>query len=419
MKKKKNFTLGFSLIFHSFLSYLLYAATASTGLNVIVPLFANENGLDQGAVLSMNTVGVLFSSFFVLISGKLILAKGIRFTTTVCAIGAGVFGFVLMGFVHTLVGFAICTLFIQGLVYGYSYTSTTTLTANWWPRKKGIVMGITTTGIESAAFTLVPLMSFISKNYGYFPTIWFLASILIMFGAVSWFWIRDRPEEVGLFPDNIPLTEEEYHDEYHKELSSKESQKLWNMKEIFNKKYSWLIMISYGIFTMIASGIASTTIPFAIESGFSENAALTVLSIACFSSIIGSIISGYCDTFFGPKKTTIYSGIWILLAFLVLILVSGQIGTYLFLVMVFVTMGATGNLLASLIADIYGRNNFTQVFRMLYTGVYIIRGFTFVILGVGSDLLGSYKAVYLILGVLSLFATLILLPVKYKLQYSK
>lgn len=414
MKKSRSFALGYSLIFHSFLSYVLYAATASTGLNVIVPMFANAHGINQGSVLSMNTVGTLLSSFFVLFSGKLILAKGIRFTTTISAIGAGVFGFFLMGFVDNLVGFAICTLFIQGLVYGYSYTATTALTANWWPRKKGIVMGITTTGIMSASFTLVPLMALIGANYGFRPLVWSLAVILIIFGIASWFWIRERPEDVGLHPDNKPLTEEERQDVYHKALSAKESQVRWPFKEILSKKYSWALIVAYGLFTMFASGIASTTIPFAMESGFTQSQGLTALSIACISSIVGSIISGYCDTRFGPKNTTLVSGVWIFLAFISLLIIQGTIGVWVFLIMAFMTMGATGNLFTSLVANIYGRNSFTQVFRVLYTGVFIIRGFAFLFLGAGAIVLGSYRAVYMVFGGLTVVATLVLTSVKDK-----
>jgi hypothetical protein len=46
MERKKSFALGYSLVFHSLLTYLLYGATAVTGLNIIVPAFSKMNGLD-------------------------------------------------------------------------------------------------------------------------------------------------------------------------------------------------------------------------------------------------------------------------------------------------------------------------------------------------------------------------------------
>ncbi len=221
---------------------------------------------------------------------------------------------------------------------------------------------------------------------------------------------------MGLHPDNKPLTEEEKKDLYHLELSAKESQVKWSFKEILSKKYSWAIMFTYGIFNMFAAGIASTAIPFALESGFTQSQAFTALSLASVSSLLGSLISGYCDTRFGPKITTFVSGVWISMAFVSLLVVQGEISVWIFLLMAFMTMGATGNLLASLVADIYGRNNFTQVFRVLCTGVFIIRGFAFLILGAGSILLGSYRSIYIVFGIISMIATFVLTTVKDKTQ---
>lgn len=416
MKKKQSFALGYSLIIHSFLSYVLYAATASGGLNVLVPMFAKEHGINQSSVLSMTTVGTLLASFFVLFSGKLILTKGIRYTTAISAIGAGILGFFLMGFVNNLIGYVICTIFIQGLVYGYSYTATTALTTNWWPRKKGVIMGITTSGIQGASVILVPLMSFIGAKCGFRPLVWSLAIILSVYGIASWFWIRERPEDVGLQPDNKPLTEHEKEDVYHKELSAKESQEIWSFKEILNKKYSWAIMVTYGFFIMFASGINSTTIPFAMESGLTKSQGLTILSVASICSIIADIIAGYFDTKFGPKIITMVSGSWIFLACISLLIIQGTTGVWFFLIMAYMAMGTAGNLLTSIVADIYGRNNFTQVFRVLYFGVYIIRGFTFLFIGTGVNVLGSYRAIYIAFGSLALISILILLTALKKRQ---
>jgi sugar phosphate permease len=269
-------------------------------------------------------------------------------------------------------------------------------------------MGITTSGIQGASVILVPLMSFIGAKCGFRPLVWSLAIILSVYGIASWFWIRERPEDVGLHPDNKPLTEYEKEDVYHKELSAKESQEIWSFKEILNKKYSWAIMVTYGFFIMFASGINSTTIPFAMESGLTKSQGLTILSIASICSIIADIIAGYFDTKFGPKIITLVTGSWIFLACISLLIIQGTTGVWFFLIMAYMAMGTAGNLLTSIVADIYGRNNFTQVFRVLYFGVYIIRGFTFLFIGTGVNVLGSYRAIYIAFGSLALISIIIL-----------
>ena len=171
MERKKSFALGYSLVLHSLLTYLIYGATAVTGLNIIVPAFSKMNGLDQNAVLAANTIGSFISAFACLALGKLILVKGIRFTTAISAIAGGILGFGLLGLVHSIAGYAVCTIFIQGMIYGYSWTATNALITNWWPRKKGVIMGITTSGIMLASLTLFQLMNVINASlvFGRWP----------------------------------------------------------------------------------------------------------------------------------------------------------------------------------------------------------------------------------------------------------
>ncbi len=404
--QKKSFALGYSYILHSMISYWLYAAAASTGLNTIVPLFAAKNGVDQAAVLSANTVGAFFACIAVLLLGKLIAKKGIRFTTTVSAIAAGVLGALMMCFVKGILGYAICTIFAQGLVYGYSYSATNALITNWWPRKKGFIMGITTTGIMIASFTVVRWMSAIGNTYGFDKMMFLVSGLLIAFGVVSAFWIHDRPEDVGLAPDNIPLTEEEKQDAYFKAQSQEEAAKRWPISKILKNRCAWCIMLAFGILFMFTSGVASTTVAFCIESGFAPPQAVNVMSITAVVGVFGSLILGAVDTKWGPKTASLAGAVWVILSFFSLLVFKGSTGAVVCLCMTNMTMGAIANLGPSIIATCFGRDCFTQCYRVIYTGVYLIRSLCFVMIGSGVTLLGSYRSVYIIFGVIAIVAAI-------------
>ncbi len=403
-QKKKSFALGYSYIFHSMISYWLFAAAASTGLNIIVPQFAAKTGIEQTSVLSANTVGAFFSCIFVFLLGKVIAKKGIRFTTTVSAIAAGILGAIMMCYVHNLIGYAICTIFAQGLVYGYSYSSTNALITNWWPRKKGVIMGITTTGIMWASLTLVPWMSTVGNTKGFNAMMWMLGGILIVFGIVSFFWLRERPEDVGLDPDNIPLSEEEKKDAYFQSQSQEEAVRKWPVSKMLRNKYAWFIMIAFGILFMFTSGVASTTVAFAIEAGFAPPAAVKVMSMTALVGVGGSVVMGAIDTKWGPKTAAMICAIWVALSFFSLLVFHGTTGAIVCLCMANVTMGSIANLGPSIIATCFGRDCFTQSYRIIYTGVYLIRSLCFIMIGSGVSLLGSYRSVYIVFGVVAIVA---------------
>ena len=65
---------------------------------------------------------------------------------------------VAFGTVKSLPVFLVVILIIGFLGGGYEKNGGMTLTASWWPTKKGIVLGITTIGIIAMNIVYVPLM---------------------------------------------------------------------------------------------------------------------------------------------------------------------------------------------------------------------------------------------------------------------
>lgn len=413
-KGKKSFALGYSLILHSMITYWLYNGTASAGLNIIVSSFAAKNGIPETSVLSANSIGALVSCFFVLLLGKIIAKKGIRFTTCISALLAGIIGAGGMILSNNIVTYAICTIFSQSLCYGYSFTATNALITNWWPRKKGIVMGITTTGIMIASLTLVRWMSTVSVNYGFDAMMLMIMGIFIVFAAISFFWIKERPEDVGLHPDNIPLSEEEKKAAYFMKQSQAESEKRWPIKELARNKTAWLIAVSFGFLVMFTSGVASTTVPFGIESGFTPPQAVNFMSLTAIPGVIGSLITGAIDTKWGPKISSLCCSIWITISFFSLLVFKGTVGAIVCVTMANVTMGSVANLAPSLIGTCFGRDNFTQCYRIIYTVTYFIRSLCFLLIGTGVAVLGTYRIVYIIFGGLAFISTICIILIRDK-----
>ena len=407
MKQSKSFFRGYSLVLHSLLTYLIYAAAASTGLNIIVPIFAAENGLDQNAILSANTVGAFISCIAVVLGGKIIMKYGVRKITTISLIVGGLLGTVLMGYVHTVAGYAICTIFAQCAVHGYCYTATNTLITNWWPRKKGFVMGITTCGIMAASFTAITLMSKVGNAYGMKTMAWMLGGFMVLFGIISWFWIRNNPEECGLNPDNMPLSAEEVQAGLASKQDALEAAKRWPFKELVKNKAVWILGIVFGLFLLFTSGVASTTVAMCIENGYTPAQGLTVLSLTGVVSIVGSLVSGVLDQKFGPKITTVIYGIWVAISFATLLFIPGGVRAIVCIAMANFTMGATSNLAPSFVGSIFGRAAFAQVYRWMYALSFLVRSLCFLMLGTGVAILGSYTSVYIVFGVLSLVAVVL------------
>lgn len=112
--------------------------------------------LDSNLVTSVNTVGGFLSVAMTFLIGRWVITKGVRGITAFSCVGTAV-GLCVLGNGTGLGIYILWSVVSQGLYNGYSFTATNALIANWFPRKKGWVMGITTAGMMGGLFYLGPV----------------------------------------------------------------------------------------------------------------------------------------------------------------------------------------------------------------------------------------------------------------------
>jgi len=119
------------------------------------------------------------------------------------------------------------------------------LAATWFIRYRGRVLGIITLG--SPLFSVIGtsgMTRFITNNLGgdYRPFYVGIAILLVVVGVLTWFFLRDTPEEVGLHPDGA--------DHAPKSEIGQEAVDL-SVGEVLRQPKSWLLICNYGAFQFI------------------------------------------------------------------------------------------------------------------------------------------------------------------------
>lgn len=400
--KKKSFALGYSLVIHSLLMYWIYGVAASTGMQYTAPAYAAAHGLEYSTLIGWNTVGAFASCAFTLFMGKLIVKKGVRLVTSISLILAGALGMLILNFTTGYFGWAFASIFTQGLTQGYCFGATNTLITNWYPKKKGFVMGITTSGIMLAGMTYIPIMS--KMTIGGMVTL--IGVTLVVLGVLTWFWVRNTPEECGLYPDNHEPTGDEIAEAERTKALISSYKSTWTWKSLFSRKESWLIMLFGGIGLLATTGSAISGRPFWLEIGYSDGSYLIFMQFSSASCIAGSLVTGAIDTKWGPRASALVYSIVAAFSFgtaplLWLLGVQPPAGLVIFtMLMSSAMLGATSNLIPSLIASVFGRMDFSEVFRKIYMGCFLLRSFCYLAVGPGVKMLGSYGNVRLFFAVL-------------------
>ncbi len=412
--KKRSFALGYSFVFHSFLMYLFYVGITTNGINTIVGTFASLNGIDQESLLAINTPAALVGPIVGAFVAQIVMKYGVKKVTVVSLIIGGVLGTMLLGWATTVTGYLVAMVFSHIAGCGYAQNTTNTLIATWFPRKKGIMLGFSTCGIALAGVVMVKVLSLGFDTVGYRASMTFLGALMVILGVVSMIWVKDTPEEVGLYPDNIPPTAEELKDGTMS-MDGASDGGGWTLKMLLQTKTTWLLIFGMGITCIATVTYTATSVYFFMENSFSRADALSLYSLCALLIFIGSTGIGWIDTRFGVKAAIIANACLQIGGFAVcLVLPAGRTCAIVSAVLGLTSCGAISNLCPSATASVFGRKAFAASIRVVGTGGNIIKGFTFALVAYLVRVTGSYINCYKIMAFVALAGLIILLFVNYK-----
>ena len=189
------------------------------------------------------------------------------------------------------------------------------LAASWFIKYRGRVLGIITLG--SPLFSVVGvggmtnlIASAWNGDYRFFYI--GVSVVLVAMAICTRFFLKDTPEEVGLYPDGAdtaPLSEAGEEEAVH-----------LTVKQVLSEKRAWLLIISFGAFQFIINCCMSSmaarfmSLDPAYISGASPAptvwlAATKWLSVGAILGILMSYVFGWIDDKFGTVKASMLLGI--------------------------------------------------------------------------------------------------------------
>lgn len=406
-KSKRNelfgFGKGWGTIVYCLLMFWFYAGMVNDSSNIVAPAVAEKLGIPAGNVLNMGTVAAMVGVIFFFIMGAVNRKIGPRITSFICLILAGV-GYFGMGHANSLAQYAIslCVCTIGAMSAGYIAGGA--LVAQWFPKKKGIVMGYTTMGHNMATGFFVPLITLLVTKLGVTNAVILPAILVIVLAVVGVFVMRNNPQDRGINPDNV--SDEVYRAEYFNDDIDEDGG--WTVKKLFSRKTFWLVAIASGGFQFVSTVIITQLVVRNQEVGFTQAQAVGIMTILAFAGIVGSWIIGALDQKIGTKKTMIFFGIWYAAA-LLLEVTEIRVLVIVFLVMFALALGGSANFTTSLPAAVFGRHGFKKVNSVLFPIQALVSSFGFFVNGSVLNATGSLRMSYVIAAIASIVVVVIVL----------
>ena len=376
--------------------FFLYVGMINDGTNVLAPAAAANCGVEPGTIITMNGYAGMIAVIGFIIAGQINKKIGPRLTSAICLIISGV-TYIGCGNATSVMFYTVCmTLCATGMMSA-GYVAGGTLVANWFPKKKGIVMGYTTMGHNFASAFYVAIMTGLIATMGSMnKASWLPGVAAIILGIVGFIFMRNTPQERGINPDNV--SDEVYASEY----DTAEDDSDWTTIKLLKTKETWFAAIFTGLFQICSVGVMQQLVTRNIRDfGMTQGAALTLMTIVALIGVFGSWIIGVIDQKIGTKKTMQFFGIWYAAALVINVLAKGQVGLlfYLSILMIGMGIGGSANFTTSLPTSIFGRQGFDKVNSVVFPIQGFVTAWCFVVNGIVTNVIGNLSVAYIIFAV--------------------
>jgi len=273
---------------------------------------------------------------------------------------------------------------IAGLV-GLGGTSLTysRVVAGWFDERRGLALGVTSSGIGLGSFVIPPLaQSFITT--GGWRHAYFLLGLLVLGVALPL---------VGLLLRDSPAVKYAPHERTH------------TSGDALRTRVFWQMMLQFFVVSACVNGTMAHLSALLTDRGITPQAAAFAIAVFGGSAFVGRLVTGYLlDRFFAPYVMVVLFGG---AAMALLLLAAGAAGPLALLAAVLMGLGAgaEADVMPYLISRYFGLRSLGELFGYLFSAYTLGVAAGPVLMGAGFDSTGSYVRPLTILAIALCAAT--------------
>lgn len=384
MDKKQSavsFGKGWGLILFCITAYFFYGGMNTDGLNVTVPLCAENINVDQGILFTLVSYASVLGVVIHIVLGQLVKKIGAVRNAALGLIVGGA-AYILQANATTIPMFIIATALVYGCMMNAAFMSCGILVAHYFPKRKGLVMGYTTMGLNINSACFVALLSGLVAALGGIRTgVLPIAIATMLLGVVCLLFVKNTPQEIGMLPDNVG--EEEYKRSYDVQDTLSDNGG-WTTGKLLKTPMVWAVAVATGIYNIATGCLVSNMVSRNLEMGLPQELAVGMMTVVALVGIFGSWIVGVFDEKWGTKKAMIWFGVFYFLAgFLnwLASMVNSMVPFYLSVLMIGIGIGGSANFTTSLAASVFGRHGFEKVNSVLFPLQALVTALNFLVSG--------------------------------------
>ncbi|MDF0727283.1 MFS transporter [Cytobacillus sp. S13-E01] len=358
---------------------------------VFIDYYLADFGWSRSVVSSVYSFATLLAGLLMIVVGRYIDKYGQRFAMVFVASALALacfFNSTVTNSVMLFIGFFLIRLFGQG-----SMTLVpNTLVPQWFIEKRGRAFSLMAIGgfLSSATFPLLNLWMIEQWGWQHTWRIWgFL--LLIIFVPLTLFFVRNKPEDIGLLPDNRQTNKTTLKQSVPVEEES------WSLSEAKKTKTFWLLLFCVSIPAMVNTGLTFHLLSIFTGNELSPALAATVLSLMAIVGFPITVLSGFILEKIQANYMLVVTFIGQILFLLLLIFSKSIILAVAFGVLWGIVGGVERIALNVIWPNFFGRKHIGSIKGLAMSVMVIGSAFGPLPFGIFYDFFGGYNEILLVM----------------------
>ncbi|MCA0989096.1 MFS transporter [Guptibacillus algicola] len=407
-QKESPFFYGWLIVAAAAVGVFFSGPGQTYGVSVFIDHYISDFGWSRSLVSGIYSSATLAAGLLLFIIGRMVDKFGQRrmmlIVGSLLAV-ACLWNSFVVGPVMLFIGFFMLRLFGQG-----SMTLVpNTLVPQWFVLKRGRALSFMAIGGFLSSATFPPLNTWLIASFGWENAWRILAgAIVIIFLPVVFFFIRNKPEDIGLLPDNavskkrLAKRKEEKMDEEEEEGFETN----WTVKEAMRTRAFWLILFCVSIPALVNTGLTFHLFSILGEQGVPNQTAALILSIMAIVGFPVTMASGFI-----LERVNVHIVLGLsFIGQIAFILLLTQVDTYILAIGFGVLWGIIGGIeritLNIIWPDYFGRENLGSIKGIATTTMVIGSAFGPLPFGVAYDTFGGYTEILLLILIFPILGTI-------------
>jgi MFS transporter, OFA family, oxalate/formate antiporter len=374
-------------------------------LAVFVLPLQEEFGWSRATVAGAMGFGSIAGGFTSPLVGPILDRWGGRWVIAITGVIMSVCFFALAG-AQSVIYFYIFFVIGRAATVGAMSLATSVTISNWFIRNRGLAISYMHLGTRIGQGIVPAIAAILISIYDWrLAFIGMGAMILVLAVIPSLALMRRRPEDVGLDPDGIPVSERDA-------SRPDEVETQWKARDAIRTTAFWLLIAATSASFMAGAAVQLHLIPYMQDLGFSVAIAISVQSLLSIIGAPGGVLGGFIQRRLGTRYTFVLALLGHAAGMYILVIADTLLVAYIFATVYGIFHGMSLIMHSMIFATYFGRQSLGTI-RGLASPIQLgMNALGPVLGGLAFDITGSYFIAFAGFGILYLVSAALMFFVR-------